>query len=64
MSFVITDLIIKKGVPDVFHHPRHGQNIVLAFLIVLCGDAIVEHLPFISNRPESAKRESAPLGRD
>jgi hypothetical protein len=54
---VVTNLVVEETIPDIFHHFRHSQNIVLRLLITLDADVIVENVPFISDRPESAARE-------
>jgi len=41
IQFAATNLIVKKGVTDVFCNFGHGQDIVLRFLIALDVDAIV-----------------------
>ena len=53
--------MVEEGIPDAIRHFRHGQNIVLTFLIALDTDAIVKRVPTVPNRPESARRELVQL---
>jgi len=38
--FAVTNLIVKKGITDVFCNIGHSLNIVLRFLVALAVDAI------------------------
>ena len=61
MGFLAAHLVLKEGIPDIFCHFRHGQNVILRFFISLDADTTVEHIPVILNRPESAREELAQL---
>jgi hypothetical protein len=56
---VVTNLIVEEGIPDIFHHFRHSQNVILRFLVAFDTDATVEHAPVVPGRPESAGRQLA-----
>ena len=57
MRFVTTNLIVKEGIPNVFHHSRYSLNIILTLFIPHNVHTIVERAPTISDKPESAMGE-------
>ena len=57
MRFATTNLIVKEGIPDVFHYSRYSLNIIFTFLIPHNVHTIVECAPTISDKPESAMGE-------
>ena len=61
IGFLATHLVLEEGIPDIFCHFRHGQNVILRFLVSLDADTIVEHGPVIPNRPKSAREELTQL---
>ena len=58
LIFATTHLVLQEDVPDVFYNPRRGQNVVTTFLVAPSVDAIVERIPIIPDRSESAWGES------
>ena len=55
MSVVVTDLIVKEGILDIFRDSRRSLDIVFTFLVALSIDAIVEHIPIIPDYSQSAR---------
>ena len=41
MQFAATNLVVKKGVTDIFYNFGHSLDIVLRFLVAFDADAIV-----------------------
>ena len=56
---IATHLVLEEGIPDIFRHCGHSQNVILTLLVSLGVDATEEHIPIVPNRPESARRELA-----
>ena len=56
---IATHLVFEEGIPDIFRHSRHGQNVILTFLVSLGADTIEEHVPVVPDQAESAGRELA-----
>ena len=57
IRFVATNLIVKKGITDVFCDFGHGLDIVLRFLVALNADAIAQLVPGIPDELQSASKE-------
>jgi len=54
-SVVVANLILKEGIPDIFHDSGRSLNIVFRFLVALSIDAIVEYVPIIPDYSQSAR---------
>lgn len=54
MNFIVTNLVGEEGIPDIFCHSGHGQNVILTFPIVWGTNPLVECVPIILDRPEGA----------
>ena len=53
LRFVDTYLVLEEGIPDVFCHCGHNQNVIWTFLIAMGVDTIVERVPVVPDQPES-----------
>ena len=62
MNLDSTNLIVERGVLDIFRDSGHSLNILLTFFITLRVDAIVEHVSLILYLPQSAKEDQGIVG--